>query len=181
MTDTTSPDPVAEARARVRLRHLRAIPVRRPPKTLGLAAVRVVRSKSKRKSTPPLQRLKENWREIVGDAFWAVSRPEKLHKTKHGQTLTLRVLPQAALMVQHQGETLRQRVSVAAGGDISDIRIVQGALFEGRPGPTRRRQRALKPAEQAELDRRTAGIRDPALRAAIVALGAAVIVSVDTD
>ena len=45
--------------------------------------------------------------------------------------LTLLVVPQAAPMVQHQSETLRQRVSVSAGGDITAIRIKQGPLDHG--------------------------------------------------
>ena len=56
---------------------------------------------------------------VSAEPATATALPEPALEIIHnpGRVLTLRVLPQAAPMVQHQSETIRQRVSVAAGGD----------------------------------------------------------------
>ncbi len=174
MDERSSLDPVEEARARVRLRHQRAKPARRPPPPIGFAAARLVRKQTKGKG-PAIQRLKDDWREIAGDAFWQVCRPEKITGGAAGRVLTLKVLPAAAVMVQHQIETLRQRVSLAAGGQIEAIKIVQGPLGAAGNARMRRITRPLTPTEQHDLEVGAARITHPALRRAIVALGAAML------
>ena len=129
---------------------------------------------------PAIQMLQARWREIAGEQLWKFCRPEKLSGGKDGRVLTLRVLPQAAPMVQHQSETIRQRVSVAAGGDITAIRLVQGPLKSGEAPKPRRVTRPLTPKERADLEASTASIQDERLRAAIVALGAAMLTAEDT-
>ena len=84
------------------------------------------------------------------------------------------VIPAAAGLVQHQSEIIRQRVSVAAGGDITAIKILQGHLG------TKPKQVVSKPVpltlEQKEaLIASAQSIDDEKLRAAIVALGEAVL------
>jgi hypothetical protein len=98
--------------------------------------------------------------------------------TKDGRVLTVRVLPAAAPLIQHQSETIRQRVSVAAGGDIIKLKLVQGELG------SKRRTAILPPREMtpealAKLEASVQNITDPALRAAIVSLGQAVLTEKD--
>ena len=89
---------------------------------IGLAAERLGR-KVGAKKLPAVQVLQRRWREIVGEKLYPFCRPEKITGGKDGRVLTLRVIPQAAPIVQHQVETIRQRVSVSAGGDIIAIKI----------------------------------------------------------
>ena len=147
---------------------------------IGLAAERLAR-KSGGKKLPAIRMLQARWREIAGEQLWKFCRPEKLSGGKDGRVLTLRVLPQAAPMVQHQSETIRQRVSVAAGGDVTSIRLVQGSLKSGEAPKARRVTRALTPKERADLEASTASIGDDRLRAAIVALGAAMLTADEPD
>ena len=78
--------------------------------------------------------------------------------------------------MQHQSETIRQRVSVAAGGDITAIRIVQGPISRGAETVTYRpRARPLTPEEAEIVETGARRIDNPRLRAAIVALGKAVL------
>ncbi|MCA8899695.1 MAG: DUF721 domain-containing protein [Hyphomonas sp.] len=178
MVMRSSLDPIEEARARVRLRYQRARAVKPPMQQVGLAAERLTR-KSGGAKMPAIQVLQARWREIAGEQLWKFCRPEKFTGGKDGRVLTLRVLPQAAPMVQHQSEIIRQRVSVAAGGDVTAIRLVQGPLRAGEAPKSRRVARALTPAEKADLDASAAGIEDDRLRAAIVALGAAMLTAGD--
>ena len=163
-----------EALARIRLRHKRARPVRTYATPFGKVARKVTRQAAKQGGSP-LAILKDQWPEIVGEEIARYCRPEKITGNKAGRTLTLLVLPAAAPLVQHQSETIRQRVSVAAGGDIAKLTIMQGQL-----GPARRKlaptpSRTLSPNELAELEASTEAIADPRLREAIVALGKAVL------
>ena len=163
-----------EALARIRLRHKRARPVRTYATPFGQAARRVTRKAAKQGGSP-LAILKDQWPEIVGEEIARYCRPEKITGNKAGRTLTLLVLPAAAPLIQHQSETIRQRVSVAAGGDIAKLKITQGQLGPARRKPSPTPKRTLSPNELTELEASTEAITDPALRQAIVALGKAVL------
>ena len=178
MVTRSSLDPIEEARARIRLRYQRATRAHPGMRQIGLSAERVGR-KSGAKKLPPIQVLRQRWREIAGEQLYKYCRPERLSGGKDGRVLTLLVVPQAAPMVQHQSETLRQRVSVSAGGDITAIRIKQGALGAEPAKPMRRKARPLTPAERRELEASAASIADDKLRAAIVALGEAMLTADD--
>ncbi|MAN46246.1 MAG: DUF721 domain-containing protein [Alphaproteobacteria bacterium] len=180
MVTRSSLDPIEEARARVRLRYMRARRAHQGMNQIGLAAERIGR-KSGAKKLPPIQVLRQRWREIAGEQLYKYCRPERLSGGKAGRVLTLKVLPQAAPMVQHQSETLRQRVSVSAGGDITAIKIVQGALQSSDVKPLRRKTRPLTPKERQELEASAARIQDEKLRAAIVALGTAMLTAEDDE
>ena len=178
MVTRSTLDPIEEARARVRLRYLRATRAHTGMRQIGLTAERIGR-KSGAKKLPPIQVLRDRWREIAGEQLYKYCRPEKLSGGKDGRVLTLLVLPQAAPMVQHQSETLRQRVSISAGGDITSIRIRQGPLQASDTAPLRRKHRTLTHKEREELEQSAANIEDDKLRAAIVALGAAMLTAED--
>src|SRR3990167_5530865 len=175
MVQRSTLDPLEEARALVRLRYTRARALRAPMKPLSVAADRVGRKTGAAK-LPPLKLLQARWREIAGEQLYRFSHPEKLSSSKDGRILTLRVVPQAAPLVQHQSETIRQRVSVAAGGDITGIRIVQGTISRGAETVTYRpKARALTKDETETLESGASRIENTRLRAAFVALGKAVL------
>ncbi|MEL6258986.1 MAG: DciA family protein, partial [Pseudomonadota bacterium] len=142
----------AEALARVRLQRMRGKRARPPAPPVASAARRVLRPFAK-KGGAPVTVLKARWKEIAGDKLSKVCRPEKISGGKNGRTLTLVVLAAAAPAVQHQSETIRQRASVALGGDISKVKLVHGALSDRtdlkKPPP-----RTLTPEERRGLEAR---------------------------
>ncbi len=178
MVKRSTLDPLQEARARIQLRYAKAKPVHPGPGTLGKAAMRLTRKALPQKGAT-LSRLRLQWEQIVGEQLARLCRPEKLSPTKGGRKLTLTVIPAAAGLVQHQSEMIRQRVSVTAGGNITAIKILQGyfganqEMSKAKPVPlTREQSEALIASAQ--------NIEDHKLRAAIVALGQAVLTQ-DSD
>ena len=173
MVKRSSLDPLEEARARVKLRYAKTKPVRPGPGTIGVAAMRLTRKKLPQKAAT-LSRLKVQWTEIVGEQLARLCRPEKLTPAKGGRRLTLMVIPAAAGLVQHQSEIIRQRVSVAAGGDITNIKILQGH-FGATPNVKKRQNIPLTAEQREALLASAENIEDKKLRDAIVALGEAVL------
>ncbi|MEM1150347.1 MAG: DciA family protein [Pseudomonadota bacterium] len=168
-------DPIAEARARVALRYQRAKPMHKGAPTLGQAAAKFAR-KSLPEPGAGLARLKAQWTEIVGEDLARYCAPEKLTGKKTDRILTLRVIPQAAPIVQHQGEQIRSRLKTAVGGHVAQIKIVQGALPGApAPKPTKLHPRTLTMTELSALERAAAEIQCPRLRAATVSLGKAMV------
>ncbi len=175
MVMRSSLDPLEEARARVKLRYSRAKPERPLPKTIGTLAHRYARDKMPTKG-PAIGRLRLLWADIVGAQIARVCEPEKIGSggKDKGRVLTVRCIPAASTMIQHQSELIRQRVSVSLGGDVREVRIVQGPLA-GQPAPVvSRKARPLTAAERAALEASVATIEDIALRQAVFALGEAV-------
>ena len=181
MPTESIPDPIAEARARVALRYQRARPVAGPAPDIGHVARKLARKRLP-KAGSGLARLKDGWRDIVGDGVARYCQPVKLSGGKAGRTLTLRVVPQAAPLIQHKSAEIRQRVSVAAGGDIVRLKLEQGPLGqETSTEAPRPRRRSLNAEELAWLEDSVKPIADPALRAAAVALGRAVLSAQSED
>ena len=112
---------------------------------------------------------------MVGPQLARLCRPEKVGTVKGGRQLTLIVIPAAAGLVQHQSEMIRQRVSVAAGGDILKIKLVQGALSNTAPQASSKSKIPLTQQQREALLASAEDIDDDKLRAAIVALGEAVL------
>ncbi|MBK75089.1 MAG: hypothetical protein CME85_06265 [Henriciella sp.] len=176
MVMRSSLDPLEEARARIRLRHARAKPVKPIAKTIGTLSQRITRDRLPKKG-PAIGRLKLVWAEIVGPQISRVCEPEKIGSggKGKGRVLTVQCIPAAATMIQHQSELIRQRVSVSLGGDIAEIRIKQGPLSrQAAPKPVRA-LRPLTPEERASLEASVARIEDRSLREAVLALGEAVL------
>jgi hypothetical protein len=176
----SSLDPIEEARARVKLRYSRAKPAAPVAKTIGTLAHRIARDKVPGKG-PAIGRLKLLWPDIVGPQISRVCEPEKIGSggKDKGRVLTVRCIPAASTMIQHQSELIRQRVSVSLGGDVREIRISQGPL-SGTPTPkAQRRPRPLTPEERASLEASVATIEDILLRQAVLSLGEAVYSSHD--
>ena len=175
MVKRSTLDPLEEARARVRLRYTKAKAVHPGPGTLGKAAMRLTRRKAPKRGAA-IGKLKLDWESIVGEQLYRLCRPEKLSAARGGRLLTLKVIPAAAGLVQHQSEMIRQRVSVAAGGDITKIKLIQGPLTSGGPAVNGGVAATPLTAEQhAALVSSAQDIDDEKLRAAIVALGEAVL------
>ena len=172
MVIRSSLDPLEEARARIRLRHARAKPVAPSPKTIGTLSQRITRSRLPDKG-PAIGKLKLLWGEIVGAQIARVCEPEKIGSggKGKGRVLTVQCIPAASTMIQH--------VSVALGGDISEIRIKQGPLARQPLQKPVRAKRPLTSEERAALQASVAKIEDRSLREAVLALGEAVLASDD--
>lgn len=174
MVKTLDTDPIAEARARVALRYRRAKPMHMGAPTVGQAAAKFAR-KALPEPGAGLARLKAQWRDIVGEDIAKYCAPEKLTGKKTERTLTLRVIPQAAPLVQHRGEEIRQRVRTAVGGVVSRLKLVQGPLPGAEPKLDRVVRRPLTAEELSALQRAVAEIESPQLREATMALGKAML------
>ena len=181
MTDKTNLEEAeaarAEAFARVRLRHSRAKPMHpgMGKADIGRAARRLVRKKVKGKGTA-VSRLRDQWPEIVGPQLAKLCRPIKISGAKEGRVLRLSVVRAAASLVEHSMELIRQRASVAAGGDIYKVVIADHLMgVKVGQGQLELPPKPLTPEELAELEQSVAGIDDPALKQAIVSLGRAVL------
>ena len=168
-----------EAMSRARLKRMRAKPAFHPRNTLG-RKIRSITRKHLKGSGTPIAKLRDDWETIVGPQLASYSRPEKISGAKTGRTLTLRVLPAAATLIQHQSETIRQRVSVQAGGNISKLKLVQGPL-NGAKSPAQAKPRIPSAEERRALEESLKNIEAPALKQAIAALGRAVLTEYNDD
>lgn len=164
-------------RALALLRERRGRPPRPAPRNAGDIVLKAL-SGPIAKAGPSSTRLEARWASIVGDKLARVTAPGKVVKGPRGRELTVHVLPAAAVIVEHQSELIRQRVSIAAGGDIVGIRLKQGALTPtatpvAKPVP--QPKAPLSPEARAAIEEAARGIQNSRLRAAIVALGEAML------
>lgn len=180
MVKRSTLDPLQEARARIRLRYSKTKAVHPGPGTLGKAAMRLTRKKAP-KRIATIGRLKLDWENIVGPQLARLCRPEKVGASRGGRLLTLKVIPAAAGLVQHQSEMIRQRVSVAAGGDITALKLIQGPLTGAAPAAVSPQTIPMTQEQRDALIASTRDIDDPKLREAIVALGEAVLSASSTE
>jgi hypothetical protein len=141
-------------------------------RAVGIAAGRLAGPIIARSGGGVLARLKSHWPAIAGSELAGVTWPEAL--TRAG-TLKLRVLPPAALEVQHCTPLVIERINLFFGRDaVTRLALVQGPLpLAAAPAPPALAEPGADAA--AALDARLAGIGDEALRAALSRLGRAVI------
>lgn len=117
------------------------------------------------------------WEAVVGPELAGKLAPERLSFAR-GQrrdgTLRMRVASAFALEAQHLEPIIIERINGFFGyGAVARIVLVQGPPSRApRPQAAPRR---LEAHEQETLEARLAGVTDPALRAALGRLGAAVI------
>jgi len=182
MTDKTKHEKIeaarAEAFARVRLRHKRgkAAHPGMAKADIGKAARRLVRKRVKGKGSA-VSKLRDEWPEIVGPQLSKLCRPVKMIGAREGRILKLSVVRAAASLVEHSMELVRQRASVAAGGDIYKVVIDDHLMgVKTAQGELALPPKPLSPEDLAKLEQSVAGIDDPSLKAAIVSLGKAVLV-----
>ena len=160
MTDKTTPEQAArdEAFARIRLRHTRAKPAHpgMAKASIGRASNRLVRKKVKGKGTA-VSRLRDQWPEIAGPQLSKLSRPLKIVGAREGRILKLSVVRAAAALIEHSLERIRQRASVAAGGDIYKVVIDDHLLgVKAGQGELDLPPKPLTPLELAQLEQSVA-------------------------
>lgn len=174
MTFTPTADPLEEAKAQIKLRYMRARALRQPGNSIGFVSQRLTRKLLKNKAkTPHIIKLKMHWPEIVGEEISKYCFPEKLTGAASNRTLTLKVVPAAAPIIQHQSEIILSRVKISLGGTITRIKILQGPLNPYSP-PVKRTTRNLTSNEIEEIATSVSGIEDLKLRSALQKLGEAV-------
>ena len=123
--------------------------------------------------------LLHDWPEIVGPQLAAICEPRRLSFPKRDRrsegTLTLRVAPGQAVLLQHIEPQIREKVNGYLGyAAVARLRLQPGIL--GKPiqsaAPPRR---TLSPEAERRLQAKTDDIDDPDLRAALDRLGRAVL------
>jgi len=117
-------------------------------------------------------RLKADWPAIVGADWAAVTWPAALGRDG---ALKLRVVPAAAIELQHRAPLMVERLNLFFGRPaVTRLALVQGPLpYPASPPAPAARPLAVGEAEA--LDQRLADIAGPELRAALAGLGRAVI------
>lgn len=123
--------------------------------------------------------LLHDWPEIVGPQLAAVCQPRRLSFPKRDRrsegTLTLRVAPGQAVLLQHIEPQIREKVNGYLGyAAVARLRLQPGVL--GKPlQPPPPPRRSLTPEAERRLQAKTDDIEDPDLRAALDRLGRAVL------
>jgi|GEM_PF-982524 hypothetical protein len=139
-------------------------------RAIGVAVAQVAAPLVKRRGGGLLARLKADWTPIVGEAWARVSWPAALGRDG---ALKLRVLPAAALDLQHSAPLVIERINLYFGRPVATrLVFVQGPLPFAPPSSPSLSPPAAGMTEA--LDGRLAGICDPDLRAALARLGRAV-------
>ena len=151
---------------------------RRPGfRAAGLAAARVATPIVARHGGGVLTRLKAEWSAVAGADIAAVTWPETLAR---GGTLKLRVASARALDIQHRAPLLIERINLFLGrAAVSRLALVQGPLPLPPGRPRRAAEMRLSEPQAAALEARLAAVGDPELRAALAALGRAMIADDD--
>jgi hypothetical protein len=139
---------------------------------LGVAVSKLAAPIIAKRGGAILVRLKAEWAAIIGAEWAALTWP---HSLGRDGALKLRVVPSAALELQHRTPLLIERINFFFGRSVvSRLSLVQGPMpldsASYKPGET-----TLAPSEVEGLDERLSGIADPALRAALGKLGHAII------
>jgi hypothetical protein len=140
-------------------------------RAVGVAVSKLTTPILARRGGGILVRLKAEWSAIVGPDRARVTWPTALGRDG---VLKLRVLPAAALELQHRAPLVIERINLFFGRSvITRLALVQGPLPFAPPssGPL---FRTLAPAEAKALDERLSVVADPDLRAALARLGRAV-------
>ncbi|HEX3863918.1 MAG TPA: DciA family protein [Stellaceae bacterium] len=142
---------------------------RRPGlRAAGAAAARVAGPIVARGGGGVLGRLKAEWPAVIGGEWAASTWPDALGRDG---ALKLRVLPHAALEIQHRAPLVIERINLFFGRiAVSRLVLMQGPL------PLAPARRVVPPArltaaDETVLDAQVADIADPELRAALSGLG----------
>ncbi len=151
------------------------------PKSLATTVSKVTRKALGRRGLAEAG-LVANWRDIVGDGIAERTSPDRLvfrRGERRDGTLYVRVAGGWATELQHLEPQFLERVNAYFGyRAVARLRLVQSDTAgeeTRRPEAPRRAPRRLTGEERNALETRLAGIRDPALRAALSGLGEAVL------
>jgi hypothetical protein len=145
--------------------------LRRIPDLLG----RILDPAARRRGLAEARLLTE-WPSIVGPELAARSQPVRLShgRDRQGGVLSLHVAGSAALELQHSEPQVLERINGFFGYPaVARLHLIQAPLQRagGRPLPARRAR--LTSAEENEVALAVQGVADPALQAALAALGRA--------
>lgn len=141
-------------------------------RAVGVAVSQVAAPILKRRSGV-LARLKADWPAIVGPRWAAVSWPLALGRDG---ALKLRVVPAAALDLQHRAPLVIERITLYFGRPIAArLLFVQGPLPLAPPPAAPAPPPPLPAGARQALDLRLARIPDTGLREALARLGHAVL------
>ncbi|HVY89825.1 MAG TPA: DciA family protein [Hyphomonadaceae bacterium] len=161
----------AEKAAEARLAEVRAVPVYRPARPMGVAVSRALRPILKQAGPAP-ETLASRWSEIVGIRLAGMSTPLRVAKGKSGGVLHIRAPSAAAPILMHAAAHIIDRVNLASGSTIKSLKIVHTAP----PAvPPHMAARPLSAHEREDLVRRLAPVRTPDIRNALAELGEAVL------
>lgn len=142
-------------------------------RAVGVAASQVAAPILSRRGGGVLVRLKAEWSAIVGQPWAQTSWPTALGRDG---TLKLRVLPAAALDLQHRAPLVVERINLYFGRPVAiRLAFVQGPLPLPPPPAAAAPPRPLPAGAAQALDRDLAQIADPGLREALARLGRAVL------
>jgi hypothetical protein len=109
------------------------------------------------------------WREFAGPVLGRLTAPLSL--SPQGQ-LTISADPSVALFLQHQTQSIVQRVNLALGGaPVSKVKVVSGK-FARAPAPKTRGP--LTQAQRKWADQTAEKAKDPALKVALLRLAEAI-------
>jgi hypothetical protein len=121
---------------------------------------------------PSVGVLSQRWREMVGERLADVTQPLRLEPTKKGAILHIRAPSAASAVLQHASGHILQRVSLAAGVEVRELRIVQTSADAPRAKAPRLKE--LPEADRRAIAAAAAGIATHDLRQALIALGEAI-------
>ncbi len=135
---------------------------------LGALVPRVTRLAFRRRA-PATAQVLADWPAIVGPAIAAVANPRRLV----AGTLTIACAGPIAMELQYLGGELIARINTHLGSQVvKGLRFVQTIDMDG-PAPAQ--QTRPNPVDQAEAEAAVAGLPEGELRAALAALGSAVL------
>ena len=122
-------------------------------------------------------RLRGRWPEIVGASLARLSEPVRLIKGRNqtGGALEIRVQGAYAPMIQHQAQTLIDRINLYLGGKpVARLRIVQGPLTSQPRTPPPQRPAPLTASEELSLQDVVRDVDEGKLKTSLLRLGRAV-------
>lgn len=180
MSDTpdSRPDPrphwrekLEEEAARARLAARRAIPQSRGAPRVSQVVMRAL-GPVLRQAGPAPDSLQGRWREIVGERIAEITTPIRVSPGRNGATLHLSAPSSAAPILQHAAEHILERVNIATGAKVTQLKIIHGkAAPKVKPAAP---QATLSPLQRAELVRELSGLQSAPLRDAFASLGEAI-------
>jgi hypothetical protein len=146
-------------------------------RAVGVAVARIAAPMLATRSGRHLGRLKATWPAVAGEVWAACAWPLRLGQDG---VLKLRVIPPAALELQHRAPLLIERINLFLGGPVVSRLVLRQAIPARAPVIAGPPTRPLRPEEATALERMLAQVADPELRAALALLGSAVLVAAPT-
>ena len=165
-------NPIDEAEALARLSRHRAKPATPGTPSFANRLHKITRPILKDEG-PGIGQIRARWKDLVGERLAKISKPIKLTGKQGELVLTLEILPAAAPLFQHQGDALRQKLSVLTGGGLKSIKYVHSS--QAKTASKSPKWTAPLPMKDEEaLKAGLQGIKNPQLTQVLLAFGKAV-------